>query len=268
MSGQQSQEQSIYGADALVSDGTLTDAELALLEGNDSTLMDSGSIVEVSLHEEEAEEEEGGEPTEGTTEEESEQNPDESKQETPEGELQRAREALGEITEDLSAKGVNVDEVIQEFSKSGQLSPETYTKLAEAGYSKTVVNSIIAGQRAAAESFNADIVNSVGGTEAFTKIAQYGASNSPELVNAYNSAVERGDANSAKAILQAISKERTAKLGTSNKQLNGKPAAPVSNKPQGFASEDEMVKAINDRRYRTDQKYTREVEQKIAASNF
>lgn len=267
MSEQQSQEQSIYGADALVSDGTLTDAELALLEGNDSTIMDSGSIVEVSLHEEEAEEEEG-ETQEGDTEGTGKESEQETKQETPEGELQRAREALGEITEDLTTKGVNVDEVIQEFSKSGQLSPETYTKLAEAGYSKTVVNSIIAGQRAAAESFNTDIINSAGGSEAFTKIAQYGAANSPELVQAYNSAVERGDANSAKAILQAISKERTAKLGTSNKQLNGKPAAPVSNKPQGFASEDEMVKAINDRRYRTDQKYTREVEQKIAASNF
>lgn len=256
----QETEQSIYGADALVSDGVLTEDELALLD-NDSEIVDSGNIVEVNLNEGEVEEESEEEVK-------AEVNEEEQQKTAPEADLLRAREALGEITEDLTTKGVAVDEVIQEFSSKGQLSPETYTKLAEAGYSKTVVDAVIAGQRAAAENFTTEIVNAVGGAEAFKAVAQYGASNSPELVAAYNQAVDRGDGQSAKAILQAIAKERTAKLGTSNKQLQGTPAAPAKAQVKGFASEDEMVKAINDRRYRTDPKYTREVEQKVIASNF
>lgn len=255
-------EQSIYGTDALVSDGTLTEEELALLD-NDATIVDSGTEVTVTMNDEPEEEE-----SEESAEEVAENEVEQKQPETPEADLKRARDALGEITEDLITKGVAVDEVLQEFSKSGQLSAETYTKLAEAGYSKTVVDAVISGQRAAAEAFTSDIINSVGGADQFKAVAQFGATNSPALVDAYNNAVDRGDGQSAKAILQAIAKERTSKLGTANKQLQGKPAGPVSQKPQGYASESEMVKAINDRRYRTDPKYTKEVEQKIAATNF
>lgn len=258
---EQTSEQSIYGADALVSDGTLTEAEMALLE-NDATIMDSGAIVDVAVNSDDEES------TEETQEESTEESQEETQEETPSEALTRAKEALGEITGDLSTKGVDVDALLSEFSKSGSLTEESYAKLAEAGYSKTVVNSIIAGQRAAVEAFNNELVASVGGPEAFKQVAQFGATNSPSLAAAYNAAVDRGDAESAKAILQAISKERTAKLGTSNKQLQGKPAAASSQKPAGFASEAEMVKAINDRRYRIDPKYTKEVEQKIVASQF
>lgn len=262
---EQTSEQSIYGADALVSDGTLTEAEVALLE-NDATIMDNGAIVDVTVNSEDEEPIE--ESTEGTQEESTEESKNEIQEETPAEALTRAKEALGEITDDLSTKGVDVDALLSEFSTNGSLTEESYSKLAEAGYSKTVVNSIIAGQRAAVEAFNNELIASVGGIEAFKQVAQFASTNSPSLVTAYNAAVDRGDAATATAILQVLSKERTAKLGTANKQLHGKPAAPAPQKPAGFASEDEMVKAINDRRYRIDPKYTKEVEQKIIASKY
>lgn len=249
----------IYGAETLVSDGTLTPEELALLEGSDAVIMDNGGIVEVAVNEETPEE---------TPDETPEETPEEVTPKTPADELARSRAALGEIATDLTGKGIDVDSLIEQFSGEGALSDENYAKLAEAGYSKTLVDSVIAGQRAAVEAFTADVLSVVGGADQFKAIAQYASVNSPDLVAAYNAAIERTDAASAKAILTALSKERTAKLGTSNRQVQGKPAAPAQAQPKGFSSEAEMVSAINDRRYRIDPKYTREVESKIAQSSF
>lgn len=160
-----------------------------------------------------------------------------------------------------------------EISKSGKLSAASYEALAKVGYSKTFVDAFIAGQEAVAQKFVNAIHGFAGGAENYSKLTAFIGANHPELAEAFNSAIERSDVTTIKAILSTgkeLHKKTFGKAPARNVANMAKPAATAETKPEakGFESRAEMVKAMSDPRYAKDAKYRREVELRVFASNF
>lgn len=269
------QTDSLYGSGVITS-GELTEAERALLD-NTATIRDGDDLLEVNLEPEEDDDDEG--------------NPDEVKLETgktPEDEsveeldpetglpsdesiqtgLNAQNAAFEEHVKKVSEAGLDPEAIVTEYYKDGKLSAATYEGLQKAGYSKAAVDAIISGQEAQSQLFNNSIYAAVGGPAGFKQVAEFARANDPAGANAYNAAFERGDLATCKALLNSFKAQQTAKYGTANKGIQGaKPAvAPVGARAKAFESQSEMVKAMSDKRYGRDAKYTKEVEQRVAAS--
>lgn len=258
-----SDEVSLYGSNAITS-GDLSDDELALLE-NDASILDNGTPVDVIVED----------TPEDTPEDAPKDKPEDSpKEDTPESQKQvqdkvnQSKQALDEIGADLSGKGVDPEALLNEYNSKGELSAESYAKLAEAGYSKAIVDAIIAGQAAAADSFSRAILDHAGGPEAFKALTEFAQTNSPATVTAYNAAIERQDIATATALLDGLKASRDAKFGTRNPQIEARPTPSAAAKVEGYASQADMIKAMSDPRYSRDRAYTQEVERKVQASSL
>ena len=264
-----SDEVSLYGSNAVTS-GDLTDDELALLE-NDATILDNGVPVNVTVEdvpEDTPEDTPQDKNTEDGNAEDKPQDTDKVDQKAVQEKVTQSRQALDEIGADLSTKGVDPEALLNEYNSKGELSQESYAKLAEAGYSKAIVDAIIAGQAAAADSFSRAILDHAGGPDAFKALTEFAQTNSPATVAAYNAAIERQDIATATALLDGLKASRDAKFGTRNPQIEARPTPAASAKVQGYASQSEMIAAMSDPRYSRDRAYTQEVERKVQASTL
>lgn len=259
---------SLYGENAITS-GELTEEEIALVEKSQAAgvrVTDGDEQIEADITEE-GEEAPEDKPENGE---------DDPLKDAPENDpadadlvkkVSQSQEALGEITKDLSAKGVDVDAIMEEFNEKEGLSDASYEALAKAGMSRVVVDSIIAGQVAVANSFANSLLASAGGEKGLEVLAQFAIQTDPASVDAYNAAVDRRDLATAKALLNSWKAQRSSRLGTANKQITGRPAQKAST-VKGFENRQEMTKAMSDPRYGRDPAFTREVERKVGASTF
>lgn len=262
---------SLYGENAITS-GDLTEAEIALVEKSQEagvSVKDGDELIEADISEEG---EEGQEADTKDSEEGGEDPLKDAKDSSPEDaelakKVAESQTALTEITKDLSSKGVDVDAIMAEFNEKDGLSAESYEALSKAGMSRVVVDSIIAGQVAVANSFANSLLASAGGEKGLEVLAQFAIQNDPASVDAYNAAVDRRDLGTAKALLNSWKAQRQSKVGTANKQITGSPARSAQT-VKGFENRQDMIKAMSDKRYGSDPKFTREVEQKVARSTF
>lgn len=161
----------------------------------------------------------------------------------------------------------------KEIETNGKLSAGSYKALADVGYSKAFVDAFIAGQEAQAQKYIQAIHGFAGGQDNFNRLTGFIGANHPELAAAFNSALERNDVATMKALL-STGKELHRKSFGSRPARNvanlAKPAKTANAAPEvsGFESRAEMVKAMSDRRYQTDAKFRRKVELKVFASKF
>lgn len=259
-----------YGSNAGTSGSDISDADLALLEKSNNqgvVVQDGDDIVEVSTGDEE--QEEGNNP-EDTPEDKPEDKQKEDQEQKPlEAQIEESQKELDEIGEDLKAKGVDVDALLESFTKTGKFSDADYKALADAGYSKGAVNAIVKGQVALAQEATRALFASVGGEQNFNTLSEFAVANDPDAVEAFNEAQNRGDVRTAQVILKGIERAHKARYGTANKMVSGRPASGAKvQEAQGFATKAEMVKAMSDSRYGRDMKYTSEVERRVGASQW
>lgn len=269
----------LYGSGAIVSSGELTAAERALLD-NTASVRDGDDVIDIQVDSEDTQDtqddnktaevqldtdkvdQEGGE-------EEEEVDPetglptDESIQKG----IDTQQEAIGEHAKKVAEAGLDPVAIVDEYQRTGKLSSATYEGLAKAGYSQAAVDAIISGQEAQAQLFNQSIYSAVGGQAGFTKVAEFARNNDPAGAKAYNDAFERGDLATCKSLLKSFTTQMGAKYGTANKGVRGaKPAGPSNaNRAQPFEDQSEMVKAMSDKRYGRDAKYTAQVEARVRA---
>lgn len=160
-----------------------------------------------------------------------------------------------------------------EYEADGHLSEDSYVQLAKAGYSAGFVNSFLQGQEAVAEAYITKIVGYAGGKEQFDRVVAHLKANSPSSMDALYEAMERNDLNTVRAVINLGMASQTKKFGKQpERTLNRRGAAPagrsVPAKVQGFESQNEMVKAMSDKRYGRDKAYTAEVEAKVHNANW
>lgn len=164
------------------------------------------------------------------------------------------------------ATKVDFDSLFSRVAESGAISEDDYKSLEGAGISRAMADNYLEGQKALAELRAMDIRKSVGGDEAFAKVVSWAAtSGSPDTVETYNSAIDRGDIKTAKVALQALNSQMNAAIGTEPTLVTG---ATGTSSGDVFRSVSEMTKAMRDPRYNSDPAYRADVAAKLNRSNI
>lgn len=165
----------------------------------------------------------------------------------------------------LDKAGLDFDVFQQEYNENGGLSEEAYKALEESGFSKTLVDSWIAGQEAIAQDMTQSVYQTVGGQEQYTGMVQWAAQSLPPAeVEAFNQAIETGDANIVSFAVQGLYARYRSEAGSAPKLVKGE-VAPTSS--GAFNSAAELTAAMRDPRYHNDPAYRQTVAEKLARSN-
>jgi len=170
-----------------------------------------------------------------------------------------------EVVDVLDKAGLDFDVFQQEYNENGGLSEEAYKALEESGFSKTLVDSWIAGQEAIAQDMTQSVYQTVGGQEQYTGMVQWAAQSLPPAeVEAFNQAIETGDANIVSFAVQGLYARYRSEAGSAPKLVKGE-VAPTSS--GAFNSAAELTAAMRDPRYHNDPAYRQTVAEKLARSN-
>lgn len=156
-----------------------------------------------------------------------------------------------------------------EFYQTGTLSDASFAALEKKGLTREVVQAYIDGQKTHIAQETEELTKGIGGYEQFKKIAEWARTAIPEAErDAYNEVFKSGN----KVAIQAVLEKMNSLYLKANP---APPAAPVEGNPATsaavpndvFASRDEMVQAMTDKRYQTgDAAYIRSVTEKIQRS--
>lgn len=179
------------------------------------------------------------------------------------------QDTLKALEKDLRNKGVDFKQAIKEYEESGNISSRTLANLVNAGYPKEVIESFIEGRHAIEERFTKAVYESAGGEEEYFKMTQWAANNLPQsTLKAFNKALDSNDLDLISMMVAGIQSKMNATRGTSNPTLLGSTQGAGGGEPKGFASKQDMIKAMSDPRYARDPAYTRSVEQKMFYTVF
>jgi hypothetical protein len=160
-----------------------------------------------------------------------------------------------------------------EFSEQGQLSEDTYKTLEASGLSRNLVDSYIEGQQALQASGEAELLNEIGGREAYEQISEWASEAlSENQLDAYNKALETGTDEQASLALDWIKTKYEASNGVS-------PSSFIQGGTKGsgesaFESRAQVLAAMSERdargkkRYEVDPAYRKEVERRLAISTM
>lgn len=172
----------------------------------------------------------------------------------------------------LTKAGLKADDFITELQTNGELTPESYAKLATAGFSKSLVDTYLQGLQSTANA-QADSVKELqavaGGEEGFGQMANWvveqvkAGSMTREEVIAYNKAVDSGDKLQAKLAIEGMFSRYRSAEGFEPTLVNANGGRPG---PEVFRTAYEARTAMDDPRYGKDRSYTKEVEQKLLRS--
>lgn len=210
---------------------------------------------------------EGSESTQETT---TETEDDSSKQEETSNNVQETinkhLEAEKDLKSDLSSKGIDWDALTKEYDEKGELSKETLDALDKAGYPKSVVDNYISGLEALSEKFVNEVKGFAGGDKGYDEVISYLQKQPDSVKKDFNDVIESGNLGAIKLVIKGIQSEMKATYGTSNPTMMRGQASRANQ--VGFATQDDMVKAMSDPRYGVDKKYTDEVYAKVAKTSF
>ena len=243
--------------------GASSPAEDGKIDISQVEVMSNGETVDITKTEEDKGEEQKEEDKKET-----------STSETPEAtttteltdkDIQETRQAIESAKTTLEAKGIDYGKLESEYNNTGKLSEESYKALKEAGYDKEIVDAVLAGWQAKADNFYNAVINAAGGEAFFDTLTKFVSSQGQSAVDAFNNIMNNADLNTINSYLAGVKSQMIAKYGTSNPSLTG---GGVVNKPTGFSDQNEMIKAMQDKRYGRDAKYTAEVEKKLANSKL
>ena len=185
------------------------------------------------------------------------------------GDIEKHLNAVDELKNDLSSKGFNFDGALAEYEANGTLSAETMEALNKAGYPKAVVEGFIQSRQVLETQYTDAVMNLVGGAQSYQQMTQWAASNlSKAEISAFDKAIDSGDINTVRIMVNGVKAQMAASKGTFNASLLGGASSPSQGRIEGFKSKADMVKAMSDKRYARDPQYTREVEQRVMASSW
>lgn len=250
-----------YGENAITGSEADSDVQVSNVTGQTIQLNTEGAS---SLTSEGDELKEEAEDTQEETPEEETNEPEES---PLEGQIASSDNALEALGKDLIAKGVDFIKAIEEYQNDGELSSATYEALAKAGYPKEVIQGFVESRKAIDNAYARQVYDYVGGEKEYQQLASWMKGNlSKAELAAYNEAVDDNNLGMVKLMLDGIQAKRVAKQGTRKATIVGAPSN-SSSQSKGFATRDEMIKAMSDKRYGVDRNYTLSVERKMFYTN-
>lgn len=169
------------------------------------------------------------------------------------------------IEKTLKDKGLNYQELLEEYADKGDLTEETREKLAKLGFTKDFVNDFIDGKKALIEqqvkAEREELASYIGGQEVFNNLIQWAAENiSNEEKQVLN---QVRDIPTQKLILDGLKARMEQKEGNPPSLIH---SGGQNIKEDIFESQAQMFEAIRDKRYNTDPAYQEAVTKKIVAS--
>jgi len=154
----------------------------------------------------------------------------------------------------------------KEYMDNGRLSDKSYQELESRGIPKDVVDAYIAGQQALQEREVGAVMSDIGGAENFQALSKWASENlSQTELDAYNSMVLGGNLQQARMAVKGLYAQYSA--STSQPNLLGG-AAGRSSGYDGFRSTQEVIQAMKDPRYKTDEAYRTDVQSRLAVSDI
>lgn len=150
----------------------------------------------------------------------------------------------------------------QEYAESGSLTDETYEALAKQGLSKDVVDGYIEGQVAKAEKLTSAAYGELGGADEYQAAVTWARDNlSTGEIQALDVLLTSADP----SVVAEGAKMLATKYNTDGEVMPTKQISGDEGTSNGayFKSSTELVKAMSDSRYRTDNAYRAEVEKKM-----
>lgn len=174
--------------------------------------------------------------------------------------------------------GHDMGKFAQEYEKEGKLSDTSYKELADAGFSRELVDAYIDGVQRSAEASGGElagkevdaILQEVGGQEEYDKVMQWAVTHlTEEEQEAYDRAVTNPDPAVARFVVQGLFSRYEREHGRAPSLVTGtRVSATEAARAQGFSDRSEMIKAMSDKRYGVDPEYTRRVEQQVLSSGL
>ena len=162
------------------------------------------------------------------------------------------------------------------YGNENTLSPETIEKFSEMSstdlvnaYVQSIKNNPAAQQQQEVDIPDAQvnqIQNSVGGEKQYTNIVSWAANNLPEKqVLAYDNLVASGNVEAINLALKGLKAEYDDAFGNEGRTLQGRSPR---NSDGIFKSQAELISAMNDPRYDTDEAYREQIIDKLNASDI
>ena len=173
---------------------------------------------------------------------------------------------IQEVSEALSAQGIDFNKYAREYGENGSLSEESYSELAEKGLPENVVNSWIKGEQAIADQTIRQAHESIGGKEEYDALLEWASTSLNEKeIESFNRAIESPDVNDVVFAIKSLNARRSVSEGQSPTLLQGDTGG---SKIGSFQSVAQLTKAMNDPRYQTDPAYRDEVTSKLSQSSI
>lgn len=164
--------------------------------------------------------------------------------------------------------GLDMTSLSAEYAESGELSKESYDKLAKAGIPNDMVDNYIEGQLAKVEVMRTQAYTITEGSEGYTAMVDWAKANAtPEEIKAYNIAVN----SNIPTIREYAIKDMWTKYGndsgnTGKDLITGKVNTKVGS--NAYQSRAEMMVDMNDPKYKTDPAFRAKVSEKLGRSNI
>ena len=168
----------------------------------------------------------------------------------------------------LEEVGIDAEDISNRFLENDEISEDDYSKLAEAGFSKQVVDLYLDGVRNAGIAGEVDaegIKESVGGDESYGQMVSWAMDNLPaEDIQAFNKLTDTGDGPAIKLAVQGIYSQYNNAMGIEPNLVTGRAS---QSGPTPFRSTAEVVTAMSDPRYGKDVTYTENVQRRLGGSD-
>ena len=161
----------------------------------------------------------------------------------------------------------NITEYSDEYNQTGQLSPASYQKIeSEFGIPEDVAQAYVEGQRAIQVNRSMELMDSVGGRDSYMNMVKWGSQTlSSEEQQAFDNALKSNDPNTMRMAVSGMHARYINETGRRGNLIQGQ--APSSSS-DAFQSVAEMTEAMRDPRYRKDEAYRTEVQNRLNVSNI
>jgi hypothetical protein len=189
--------------------------------------------------------------------------------EVSEDEVQLQEE--GDDEEEVSPAQERIAQASEEWDQNGQLSEETIAELQQLPSEELIAAYLNSQQQVTQQADFSDaevaaIHNDVGGSEEYGQIMSWAQDSlAPELVESYNSLVDKGDPMQVRLALAGLQAAYNDSNGSEGELLTGRGAV---DKADVFRSQAEVVEAMSDPRYDRDPAYRQDVFAKLERSEL
>tara|TARA_R100000406_G_scaffold78707_1_gene59584 strand:+ start:142 stop:915 length:774 start_codon:yes stop_codon:yes gene_type:complete len=191
------------------------------------------------------------------------------------GEQQSEPEQEAEPAEEADETITMFNSIDDELAQGGEISEESMAKLtamdskdlvdAYLRYQNTLEDAPVQEGRELNDQEVSSIYNSVGGEQQYQQMTTWAAENlDADTVQAFDNVIESGNVAAINLALRGLQAQYNDNVGYENNMIQGKPAQAGN----GYRSQAEVVRDMNDPRYDRDPAYRQEVMDKLANSNL